>query len=266
MSSVIKEYYNKGVEIEWSRMDRHPLEFEITKRHIDQVIHPKSRILDIGGGPGKYSFHYAALGHKVTLIDLAESNIEYARNKQHELNIYLESLRVGDATSLKDIEDDSFDIIFCMGPLYHLIAESDRKKAVNECKRIVKKNGSIIFSFITIMAQTISVIKRYPLFIKNWERALSKGIEKGINDSEYDTGFTEAFFVDPLKVEDFLVDCGLLVTKLAGAEGIACQSEPDLLKLPRDVLDEWINFSFKYSECRSTLGANQHVLCIAKKT
>lgn len=266
MSKTVEAYYNKDVQIEWTRMDRHPLEFEITKKHIDEFIKPNSKILDLGGGPGKYAFHYASIGHKVTLIDLAEANIEFAKERQKELNIYLESLRVGNALSLNDIDDNSFDMIFCMGPLYHILNETDRRKVVNECRRIVKKNGIIIFSFITIMAQTISVIKRYPLLIKEWEKTLIKGIEEGINDTEFDTGFTEAFFIDPLKIEDFISSCGLSIIKLAGAEGLACQSETELLRLPKEVLEEWITFLFKYSECKSTLGANQHVICVAQKS
>ena len=28
--TIIQKYYNNGVNTEWTRMDRHPLEFEIT--------------------------------------------------------------------------------------------------------------------------------------------------------------------------------------------------------------------------------------------
>ena len=28
--TIIRKYYNNGVNAEWTRMDRHPLEFEIT--------------------------------------------------------------------------------------------------------------------------------------------------------------------------------------------------------------------------------------------
>jgi len=28
--TIIQEYYNNGVNAEWTRIDRHPLEFEIT--------------------------------------------------------------------------------------------------------------------------------------------------------------------------------------------------------------------------------------------
>ena len=89
--TIIQEYYNNGVNTEWVRMDRHPLEFEITKRNLDESIPPKSKIADIGGGPGKYSFYLASIGHNVTLIDLAEKNIEFAKEKGKEIGIKLEN-------------------------------------------------------------------------------------------------------------------------------------------------------------------------------
>jgi hypothetical protein len=44
--TIIQKYYNNGVNTEWTRMDRHPLEFEITKRNLDESIPPKSKIAD----------------------------------------------------------------------------------------------------------------------------------------------------------------------------------------------------------------------------
>lgn len=266
MKNIVEEFYNKQVETEWSRLDRHPLEFAITKKHIDEVVGDNQSILDVGGGPGKYSFHYASLGHKVTLIDLSPGNIEFARNKQKELNVYLENVNVGNAVSLTSFSDNAFDIVLCMGPLYHITNENDRIKAIQECKRVCKNNGYIVFSFITKMAQSISVVQKFPDKIREWKYALTKGLNEGINDLEFDTGFTEAYFVDPLELESYIENNGLKVIKIAGAEGFACQSEMKLKELPKLLLDEWIDHLFKYSTDKSTLGANQHVICIAKKS
>ena len=75
MENKIQQYYDKSVETEWTRMDKHPLEFEITKKHIEQFLKPSSKIIDIGGGPGKYAFYFSSRGHNVTLLDLAPNNI-----------------------------------------------------------------------------------------------------------------------------------------------------------------------------------------------
>ncbi len=85
--TIIQKYYNNGVNNEWTRMDRHPLEFEITKRNLDESIPPKSKIADIGGGPGKYSFYLASIGHNVTLIDLAEKILNLQKKKVRKLEL-----------------------------------------------------------------------------------------------------------------------------------------------------------------------------------
>jgi len=265
MSKIIEKFYNEHVDIEWGRLDRHPLEFEITKKHINEILGENQLILDIGGGPGRYSLYYASLGHRVTLIDLSPANIEFAKNKQVELNISLENTEVGNAISLNNIEDNYFDVILCMGPLYHIINEVDRQSVISECKRICKTNGFIIFSFITKTAQTISVIQKFPERIEEWTETLEKAIEERLNNTQFDGGFTEAFFVDPLEVESYISQNGLSVIKVAGAEGLGSQSEMILKELPSGIFQKWIDFSYKYSTDKSTLGASQHIICIAQK-
>ena len=84
MNNLVRNYYDNSVEIEWTRLDRHPLEFEITKRHIEEYLKSGDSILDVGGGPGKYSFYFSSKGHKVTLFDLSPKNIDFAKQKQEE--------------------------------------------------------------------------------------------------------------------------------------------------------------------------------------
>ena len=204
MSDIVKAYYEKTVDIEWTRMDKHPLEFEMTKRHIAEVLQPNSEILDLGGGPGRYSFFYASQGHRVTLVDLCPTNIEFARKQQEKTGVQLCSCWVGDARSLPFLAKESFDIVLCMGPLYHLIEEADRAAAIAECRRLVRPGGHIVFSFITRLAQAMCLMDEQPEKIAVWEKPLRRGIETGQNDPAFELGFTEAYFVDPLTVEDML--------------------------------------------------------------
>ena len=42
---------------------------------MDKYIRPGDRILDIGGGPGRYAIRFAQRGCAVTLVDLSPGNI-----------------------------------------------------------------------------------------------------------------------------------------------------------------------------------------------
>lgn len=115
------------------------------------------------------------------------------------------------------------------------------------------------------MAQTISLFKRNSEKIEQWYDHLIQTIESGINNPDFDSGFTEAFFINPLEIKDYITQQGLEVIKVAGAEGLGNLSEEVLKNLPKNKLAKWIDFTFKYTEDTSLLGSNQHVVCIARK-
>ena len=262
--TIIQEYYNNGVNTEWTRMDRHPLEFEITKRNLDEFIPSKSKIADIGGGPGRYSFYLASQGYNVTLIDLAEKNIEFAKEKGKEIGIKLKNYIHANILEIDFIPANSFDSVLCMGPLYHLINKEDRIKAIDQCLRILKPNGILVITFVTTFAQSISLLKRSPEKISEWIPVLNKTISTGINVDDFDTGFTEAYFFHPLEIEPFMQQFSLQMLKISGAEGLGCQSEEILKLLPKEKLKEWIDFFYLHGSDPSILGANQHIIYIGK--
>ena len=83
---VTKEYYDSNPEKEWNRLEGFRFEFEITKFYLKKYLKGKT-VLDIGGGPGRYSIYLSQLGYDVTLVDLSDGNIQFLRNKMKELNI-----------------------------------------------------------------------------------------------------------------------------------------------------------------------------------
>ena len=54
---------------------------------MDRYIRPGDQILDIGGGPGHYAIHYAKQGHSVTLLDLSDENIRFAKKKARQYGV-----------------------------------------------------------------------------------------------------------------------------------------------------------------------------------
>ncbi|MGI6040557.1 MAG: SAM-dependent methyltransferase, partial [Eubacteriales bacterium] len=61
VTEIVRDYYNNTVEIEWNRIAGRP-EFLITTRFIDRYALPGYDVLDIGGGPGRYSLYLAKKG------------------------------------------------------------------------------------------------------------------------------------------------------------------------------------------------------------
>lgn len=74
---IVKENYNENAQSEWERLEGFHFEFEITKHYLKKYLQGKT-VLDIGGGPGKYSIRLAGQGYDVILVDLSENNIVLA--------------------------------------------------------------------------------------------------------------------------------------------------------------------------------------------
>ncbi len=261
----VASFYDQNVEREWTRLDRHPVEFALTKRYLDRYITQRSRILDVGGGPGKYAFYLKAQGHQVNLLDLSAANINYAKTKAKELQLELDDYRQANALDLGFIPDECFDVVLALGPLYHLTETQNQIRAIDECLRVLKPNGLIFVAFITRFAQLITLIDRTPEKIGEWRAYFEAVIATGLNRGDVDSGFTDAYFFDPKEIADFMNRFPTRKIALAGTDGLFAQSESKLLGLDPATLATWIDFADRLAEHPSLLGASQHALYIGVK-
>ena len=98
------------------------------------------KILEIGCGPGNYSFQLAKLGALVTGIDISEVAIEQAKERfqnQVETNYYFTVMNA----EFLDFEDKSFDTICGISILHHLVLH----QVYSEIARTLKPGGEAIF-------------------------------------------------------------------------------------------------------------------------
>lgn len=139
---IVKSYYDNNVRMEWERLDKYYVEFEITKRYFNRYIIQGDKVLDVGGGPGRYSLYLLEKGCDVTLIDLSPNNVKFAKDRAAEQHLNLNAIS-GDARNITNIVNDKFDHILLMGPLYHLSDDTDRVNIINSCLSLLKPNGII---------------------------------------------------------------------------------------------------------------------------
>ena len=92
---IVREFYNGQVEYEWNRIADKP-EFILTCRMLDRYIKSGDKVLDIGGGPGRYTLYLADKGCDVTLFDLSPENVKFAIEQASLQNLNITGI-VGDA-------------------------------------------------------------------------------------------------------------------------------------------------------------------------
>lgn len=256
----IESWYDEKYD-EWERLERHKIEFDITKRYMDEyIIGENLEIFDIGGGAGRYSIYLAEKGHRVSLLDLSKRNIEVAKEKSAERGISLEAYIHGNALGL-DKYEQKYDVILLMGPLYHLINESDRRAAVDGALRLLKPNGIIIASFISNYAPIQDYLKGvYP--IESVDELLVY-LKNGVNQG--DKGFTIAYFTDYKEAKDLMNSFGLTELVFAGVENILGAKEKEVNMLEDYEYKKWLEIGYQLSQDENLMGTSEHFLYIGRK-
>ena len=119
-----KDYYASFHRREWERLETGEgrLEFEITTSLLAEALPGGGHVLDIGGGPGRYSRWLRQLGYQVTLADLSPNLLELAR--EHLGPDVVADIVEADIRDLSRWPSGFFDATLALGPFYHLIVFS----------------------------------------------------------------------------------------------------------------------------------------------
>jgi len=221
MSEVVRNYYDGCVEREWERLSRpyRRFEFVSTLRLIDEHFPARGRILDVGGGPGRYTIELARRGFRMTLVDLSPGNVARAREEIARVEQTVDAVMEGDARDLSSIPDRAFDAALLLGPMYHIVAEEDRARALRELRRVLKPGAPAVVGFINPLGILRSGLTEFPddyADEPHIRKLLTTCIQAGAQEA-----FTEAAFLSPSQAIAELRAAGFAVETYAGAEGFA---------------------------------------------
>ena len=261
----IREHYNSDPKKEWDRLQvRFPVEKYITTHMMDRYIQPGDSILDIGGGPGHYSIHYAKQGHTVTLLDLSDENVRFAKKKARQYSVKIRALQ-GNALDLSGFADDSFDIVFLMGPLYHLLSEEKRICAIREAERVLKPGGYLFCSFILMFGGVIYGLREIQeVILSPKEQEL---FEVAADDKSLSfEAFTYAYMTTVKDAKALMKRIrGLRTETVFGQESILAPYKNVLKNSSRKVREAWYDYALRYCEKEDYLTHSEHLMIVSKK-
>ena len=261
----VKRHYDENPKKEWDRLkEGNPYEFWVTTAWMDRYLKTGDSILDVGGGPGRYSIHYARKGHPVTLLDLSPANVAYAKKKARQYKTRISALQ-GNALDLSMFPDGSFDAVFLMGPLYHLLEEKERERAINEAVRVCKRGGRVFLAFIAMSGGMIHEMREDPsMALSPLDAMLYDDLIRGLPYAG--VTFTAAYFATRKDIE-------ALVSRIEGTKQIAFfgqESVPgpcchNILACPKSVRDRWLDIAIALSDQPDYLAFSEHWVSVLKK-
>ena len=239
----LEEYYNKFNEEKRLNSRHGQVEFITSMKYIHEyldLIEKKNKvsdkseisILDIGAGTGRYSVPLCEEGYDVTAVELVKHNLGRLKQKSGNVKAYQ-----GNALKLSKFKDNSFDLTLLFGPMYHLHSREDKIKALNEAKRVTKKNGYILVAYI-----------------------MNGMLEEDFHCNEKSNplySFMRLEDIDSLNEE-----VGIKRKKIIAADGAANYIRPFLNDLDEEEFGYFIKYNLSICERMELMGATSHTVDI----
>jgi SAM-dependent methyltransferase len=270
----VREYYAHFGEREWLRLTNPAVgavEFALTCHMLTSYLPPSGRILDIGGGPGRYTLWFAQRGYQVVLADLSPELLRIARAKIAEAGVaaHIEAVVEADACDLHPWSAESFDAALCLGPFYHLPDADNRQRAASELRRVLRPGGLAFVAFmprLTFIRRTLALPDERPhLSQPAW---LAQLLNEGRFENDIPGRFSHGYGAQPEEIAPFFSQFGFRCLCLLAAESICgglqgaiaalVSSDPAGYQAARRIL-------IQVASDPSILGLSNHLLYIGRK-
>ncbi len=252
----IEKYYNKFNE-EHRLTTRHGIvEFSVSMHHIHKAIAGRQglRILDVGAGTGRYSVQLCHEGHDVTAVELVKRNLEMLRAKHEKIKTWQ-----GNALDLSFLEENTFDISLCFGPMYHLHTQEERLAVLTQLKRVTKPGGIILAAYIL----NEYAVLRYCFGEGKLHEVLKNG---GLNEDFHCITHDEDLYsyIRLDDIHEIQQKSGLERMYLFSQEGAADYMRRELNAMDEDTFRRFVDYTICISERPELLGAGTHAVDVLK--
>lgn len=253
----IEKYYNKFNE-DKRLLSRHgQVEFytsmEYIKKYLKRFKNPK--ILDVGAGTGRYSICLSDMGYDVTAVELVLHNLRVLQQKNSKIKSFK-----GNALDLKRFDDESFDVVLLLGPMYHLFSEQDKLQALAEAKRVVKTGGIIFVAYY---------MNEYAVLVHGFrDNFILQNIKEGKLDKDFKIKNDISNLYSMERIEDikrYSKIAGLKRLKTIAPDGASDYMRQVLNRMDKETFDVFLKYNLSICNKKELLGASSHILDILIK-
>jgi ubiquinone/menaquinone biosynthesis C-methylase UbiE len=272
-TQAVQAYYANSAERECQRLNTNEgaVEFAVNTHFLAAYLPNPARVLDIGGGPGRYALWLAERQHQVVLADLSPALLAIAQERvaADPNGERVEAIVETDARDLSQWADASFDAVVCLGPFYHLPETADREQVARELARVLRPGG---VAFVALMPRTVFL--RRSLIVPDERRHFAEPefvrnlMQDGLFINDVPGRFNVGYGVRTEEVAPFFESFGFQTLKLAASEGLAFGLTDQLAEMAAQQPDAYqgaLDVIIQTADDPSLLGMTGHLLYIATK-
>lgn len=265
MKTVANFYENYDEESRLTTNNARKIEFIMTTSALNNHIERHHKVLELGAGTGLYSFYYAGKGNPVIATDITPKHIEIIKQKlkEREDAISLQA-EVANAIDLSEYESEGFDVVLCLGPMYHLTDEHNRFKCIEESLRVLKKGGLLAVAYINKHFVLNSVMIRDKNFLTHnfIDKILNTGV---IREGEDECFWTDAFFTTPDSLESLVNKFDIEIIDHIATDGLSPYLRNVIDEMNDEEYNAWLHYNMKSCREKSILGMSNHGLLVCRK-
>ncbi len=235
------------------------LEFHYTKKLLSEFIHAGANVIEVGCATGYYGMHFSDFCAHYTGIDLSADNIAVFNKKIAAAGKKNIRAAVGDATNLSDIPDNAFDVVLCLGPMYHLPRE-ERSEVFDECCRIARADAILAFSYINRLG-----VYAAACVDDKWrnEYASVEPDKFILEHSTLESLQGVFFFTSPEEMEHDAKQKNLDIVKNCGVDYVFAQGAINTMS--EETLALYMKLADRMVDSPSCTGLSDHALMICRK-
>lgn len=255
---------------EWHRLVKdayNSLEFLVTMHYLRKHLPETGKILDAGGGPGRYALEFCRAGYDVVLLDIDPTYITFAEEKikleSKSVSDRLIASVVGDVRNLSRFNTDDFDAVLCLGgPLTHISDETERIQATAELVRVAKPGAIVCVAVVGYLAMLRTVLSRvsHELITPRYWELIKEGQGNNL------VGDSLWHFFRASELQHLAESCGLITLEMVGCEGLSTGLSEATNRVAEDPAkwERWIELVLETATEPAIVDMAAHILYIGQ--